>query len=186
LAISHEFRATFLPDSFAHKPACVLNQDIALNEAWLFLRDRYPIRRQCRRRAYRLMLLVTASLTFHPDCGKIAEQHEQNTPGGNVNADIKLNQTYVPSDDIVARDIEGEMIIVPLVAGIGDMEDELFTLNDTGKDIWRKLDGKTTLAGIAQALAAEYSAQSDEIERDVIGLVEELVRRKILVAKPDA
>ena len=103
-----------------------------------------------------------------------------------MNADIKLNQTYVPSDDIVARDIEGEMIIVPLVAGIGDMEDELFTLNDTGKDIWRKLDGKTTLAGIAQALAAEYSAQSDEIERDVIGLVEELVRRKILVAKPDA
>ena len=27
----------------------------------------------------------------------------------------------------------GGIIIVPLVAGIGDMEDELFTLNDTGK-----------------------------------------------------
>ena len=98
----------------------------------------------------------------------------------------KIDMVYVPSDDVVARDIEGELIIVPLVAGVGDMEDELFTLNDTGRDIWRKLDGKMTLAGIAQALAAEYNAQPDEIENDVIGLVGELVRRKMLVAKPVA
>ena len=103
-----------------------------------------------------------------------------------MDADIELNQIYVPSDDIVARDIEGELIIVPLVAGIGDMEDELFSLNDTGKDIWHRLDGKTTLAGIASALVAEYSAPPDEIERDVVGLVGELVRRKMLVVKPGA
>jgi len=101
-----------------------------------------------------------------------------------VDIDISLDQVYVPSDDIVAREIEGELIIVPLVAGIGDMEDELFSLNDTGKDVWRRLDGRTTLAAVANALAAEYSAQPDEIERDVIGLVGELVRRKMLVAKP--
>jgi hypothetical protein len=103
-----------------------------------------------------------------------------------VDIDIRLDQVYAPSDDIVAREIEGELIIVPLVAGIGDMEDELFALNDTGKDIWRRLDGKTTLAGIAKALAAEYSARPDEIENDVLGLVGELVRRKMLVVKPGA
>jgi hypothetical protein len=101
-----------------------------------------------------------------------------------VGIDTRLDQVYVPSDDIVAREIEGELIIVPLVAGIGDMEDELFSLNDTGRDIWRRLDGKTTLAGVATALAAEYGAQPDEIERDVIGLVEELTRRRMLVVKP--
>ena len=100
-----------------------------------------------------------------------------------MDIDIRLDQVYVPSDDIVAREIEGELIIVPLVAGIGDMEDELFSLNDTGKDIWHRLDGKTTLAGVAKALAAEYSAQPDDIERDVVGLVEELTRRRMLVVK---
>ena len=101
-----------------------------------------------------------------------------------MDIDIRPDQVYAPSEDIVARDIEGELIIVPLVAGIGDMEDELFSLNDTGKDIWRRLDGRTTLAGVANALAAEYGAKPDEIERDVLGLVGELVRRKMLVVKP--
>ena len=103
-----------------------------------------------------------------------------------MDIDIRPDQVYVPSDDIVAREIEGELIIVPLVSGIGDMEDELFALNDTGKDIWRKLDGKTTLAGVANALAVEYSAKPDEIERDVVGLVGELVQRKMLVVKSSA
>jgi hypothetical protein len=49
--------------------------------------------------------------------------------------DIELSKIYEPSEDIVARVIEGELIIVPLVAGIGDLEDELFTLNETGRAI---------------------------------------------------
>jgi hypothetical protein len=109
------------------------------------------------------------------------------SPEGNADTDIRLDQTYVPSDDIVAREIEGELIVVPMVAGIGDLEDELFSLNDTGKDIWRRLDGKTTLAEVAKSLAVEYSAPPGEIENDVIGLVGELVRRRmLLIVKPDA
>lgn len=94
---------------------------------------------------------------------------------------IRLDGVYVPSDDVVAREIEGEIIIVPLVAGIGDMEDELYTLNDSGKAIWNRLDGSGTLNGVVTALAQEHEAQPGEIERDVLGLVEELVRRRMLV-----
>jgi len=48
---------------------------------------------------------------------------------------IALEDVYKPSGDVVAREIEGEIVIAPLVTGIGDMEDELFTLNDAGKAI---------------------------------------------------
>ena len=44
---------------------------------------------------------------------------------------VNLHASYSPSEYIVARKIEGELIIVPLVSGIGDMEDELYTLNVT-------------------------------------------------------
>ncbi len=94
---------------------------------------------------------------------------------------IRMDAVYVSSDDIVAREIEGELIIVPLVAGIGDLEDELFTMNETGKAIWDRLDGNTTLSEIVDALAEDYDASPGEIERDVRGLVDELVRRRMLV-----
>ncbi|MDW7759909.1 MAG: PqqD family protein [Acidobacteriota bacterium] len=97
---------------------------------------------------------------------------------------IRLDAVYIPSEDVVAREIEGELIIIPLAAGIGDMEDELFTLNETGKAIWRRLDGKQDLSGVVAALTQDYESLSSEIERDVLGLVEELVRRRMLVELP--
>jgi hypothetical protein len=97
-------------------------------------------------------------------------------------ARVSLDGLYKPSEDIVARNIEGELIIVPLVSGIGDLEDELYTLNQTGKAIWERLDGKQKLREILAELSTEFDAPAGEIEKDLIGLVDELVRRKILVA----
>jgi len=93
----------------------------------------------------------------------------------------QLDTVYAPSDEVVAREIEGETILVPLATDIGDAGDELYTLNDTGKEIWGHLDGHTTLRALAAALAAEYEAAEGEIERDVLGLVAELARRKMVV-----
>ena len=98
-----------------------------------------------------------------------------------MNAEVNLEAAYAPSEDVVAREIEGELIIVPLVAGIGDMEDELYTLNATGKAIWARLDGKDKLRDVVAQLSREYEAPSGEIEMDVMGLVEELLRRRMLI-----
>ena len=94
---------------------------------------------------------------------------------------LQLESVMIPSEDIVARVIEGELIIVPLVAGIGDMEDELFTLNETGRAIWDRLDGRHSLEAVVSELADEFDAAPDEIERDVLGLVGELARRRMVV-----
>jgi hypothetical protein len=96
---------------------------------------------------------------------------------------ITLDRVCSPSEDVVAREIEGELIIVPLASGIGDMEDELYTLNETGKAIWGRLDGARSLRQIADGLAAEYNAPAADIERDVLGLVTELTKRKMVVAR---
>ena len=104
------------------------------------------------------------------------------SPATSVEAKVSLDGRYKPSEDVVARTIEGELIIVPLVSGIGDLEDELFTLNETGKAIWDRLDGKKTLRDVLTELLVEFGAPAGEIEQDLIGLVEELVKRRILVA----
>ena len=94
---------------------------------------------------------------------------------------ISLDAVYAPSEDVVSREIEGELLIVPLTSGIGDMEDELFTLNETGRIIWKCLDGQKSLSEVTAELCAEFGAPAGEIEEDVMGFAEELLKRGILV-----
>ncbi len=56
----------------------------------------------------------------------------------------------------MVRKIEGELVVVPLAGGIGDLENELNTLNDTGQAVSAKLDG----AGVP-ALRHEPKTQAD-------------------------
>jgi hypothetical protein len=44
------------------------------------------------------------------------------------------------------------------------------------------LDGRKTLEDIVGELSSEYDASLGEIEKDVLGLVRELLKRKMLVA----
>ena len=92
-----------------------------------------------------------------------------------------LQAVLAPSQDVVAREIEGEIISVPLASGIGDIEDELYTLNETGKAIWKLLDGKRTLREAHALLTARFEAPAEEIERDLTGLAAELLKRRIIV-----
>jgi hypothetical protein len=94
---------------------------------------------------------------------------------------LRLDMIFTHSDDVVAREIDGALIIVPLTAGVGDMEDDLFSLNETGTEIWNLLDGRKTLKEAVAVLEKKYRGGPDEIERDVAGIVEELLKRSMLV-----
>ena len=98
-----------------------------------------------------------------------------------METNVEFDGVYILSDDIVAREIEDELIIIPLVSGIGDIEDELFTLNETGRAIWNRFDGQKSLRDIVKELSTEFEGPSGEIEKDVIGLVGELLKRKMVV-----
>ncbi|MCX5698166.1 MAG: PqqD family protein [Candidatus Omnitrophica bacterium] len=98
-----------------------------------------------------------------------------------MNKKLSLTAKYAPSEDVVARDVQGEFIIIPITSGAGATEDEIFTLNETGRAIWDRLDGKKALKDIATELSVEFEAPLEKIENDVLGLVEELLKRKMLV-----
>lgn len=100
-----------------------------------------------------------------------------------MTTEVTLESVCVPSDDVVSREIEGEFVIVPLVAGIGDADDELYTLNDTARAIWDRLDGSRSLAEVASNLEEEFDASSDELNADVLGFATEMVRFGILQAR---
>lgn len=100
-----------------------------------------------------------------------------------MNTEVTMETICVPSENVVSREIEGDMIIVPLAAGIGNVDDELYTLNETGKAIWKKLDGEKSLIKVAEELTEEFSSPVEEIKSDVLGFTTEMVSRGIMVIK---
>ena len=93
---------------------------------------------------------------------------------------VDLNGLYAHSEDVVAREVQGEFIIIPITSGIGDLEDEIFTLNETGRAVWDKLDGKRSLKDIAKDLSLEFEGSLEDIEKDITGIAEELLKRRML------
>jgi hypothetical protein len=96
---------------------------------------------------------------------------------------MDMDRVYARSEDVVAREIEDEFLLVPIASGIGDMEDALYTLNETGREIWQRLDGQKTLEDLAAELCEEYDADADEIRQDVCGLVGELEKLNMVAKK---
>lgn len=94
---------------------------------------------------------------------------------------VSNEQIFRPSDEVVVRQIEGELILVPLTSGVGDLEAELFSLNDTGKAVWERLDGRKSVAEVVTELRGMYEDPDDQIESHVKGLLGELSSRGMVV-----
>lgn len=98
-----------------------------------------------------------------------------------MQSNINLNSVYKPSEDVVARDVHGEFLIIPITSGIADSDEEIFSLNESGRAVWEKLDGKKTLKEVADILALEFDGSVKEIEKDCLGITEELLKRKMII-----
>jgi hypothetical protein len=98
-------------------------------------------------------------------------------------AQIEPEKIYITSEDVVARQIEDEFLLVPIASGIGDLEDALYTLNETGRLIWQKLDGIKTVNTIIDELTEEFDASRQTISTDVCGILTELINLKMVLPK---
>lgn len=60
----------------------------------------------------------------------------------------------------------------------------ILILNETAREIVTRCDGKTTVAEIVAALAAEYESSTAELEGDVGECLDDLRGRKLIVFGP--
>lgn len=73
---------------------------------------------------------------------------------------------YEKDPDMIFRDIEGEMILVPIRRRTADLE-SIYTLNETGSRIWELIDGQHTLREIQDIIVQEYDVTPEEAEADL-------------------
>ncbi len=94
---------------------------------------------------------------------------------------VDIQKYYKTIDEAIARQIEGETVIVPLVSGIGDLDAEIFSLNSTGTVVWEKLNGAVTLNDVIMNISKDYDIPYDQIKEDITNLVEKLLKKGLII-----
>jgi len=75
--------------------------------------------------------------------------------------------------EVVSREIEGEMILMPLYKSSKDM-DYIYTLNKTATAAWKLIDGKKNLGSIKEEIMKEYSVSEKRLVRQLSELLKDL------------
>lgn len=79
------------------------------------------------------------------------------------------------SKDISWRDVNGETIILNLKTG------EYFTLNETGKFLWKGFSENKQPGEMVELLAGEYHVAAAEVAPDVLEFIEGLMNKDVFV-----
>jgi len=80
---------------------------------------------------------------------------------------VNLDATLIRDAGVIARNIGGETILVPVTRRAQDMG--LFTLNEVGTFIWERLDGSRSLREIAGEMTSLFEVASNQAEQDLLG-----------------
>ena len=84
-----------------------------------------------------------------------------------------LDKSFVKDDNLMARNIAGETLIVPIRNSIGDLN-SIYTLNEVGARVWQMIDGRTPVQEIVGAISREYDVTIDEAAVDVVELLDSM------------
>ncbi len=90
---------------------------------------------------------------------------------------------YAKSPDFVQRDVAGECILVPIRPKLSDVS-SLYVLNETGAEVWRRIDGARSTSAIVAELVAEFDVTAERLERDLASLFGDLLEIRAIVQAP--
>jgi hypothetical protein len=94
---------------------------------------------------------------------------------------------YRPVEDVVQRNIGGEVFLVPVRGHLADLQD-LFVLNEVGSWLWERFVSGAIAEDLTQAVVAEFEVTEEQARADVriflahlleAGLIEEVSPPKL-------
>ena len=95
-----------------------------------------------------------------------------------------MTRCYEKDNSMVARQVAGEMILVPIRQNVGDLA-HMYTLNDVASHIWQLINGGTTVDDIVSVMTQEYEVEAQQAEADVIEFLSQLEEIGAIVHRPE-
>lgn len=93
---------------------------------------------------------------------------------------VNGERVYKRSDDVVARKVGHESILVPISNNVGNL-DFIYTLTPVAARIWELFDGSRSIDQIVDAICDEYDVSRDEASADMAELVSDLLEVSLLL-----
>ena len=79
---------------------------------------------------------------------------------------------------VLFRQIDEDTVILDLSAGL------YYGLTGAGSDIWQLLDAGSSLPEMCQAVVSKYDVSFETARQDIEALLEQLVERQLIAARP--
>jgi hypothetical protein len=89
---------------------------------------------------------------------------------------MKLSDTISIRPQVVARIVGNETVILDLESGT------YFALDNVGARIWLLLEAGKSLLEVCDVIVQEFEVSRDELDRDVLALVRDLLDKKLIAA----
>lgn len=95
-----------------------------------------------------------------------------------------LNEVrFVRNREVVSRQIEGELVIVPIRRGVGDLN-SLYTLNPVGSVLWDYMSEGHTVTEMVERICEEFEVGASQARNDIEAFLDSLLEEKLIL--PDA
>ena len=88
---------------------------------------------------------------------------------------------FIRNQDVVSRQIDGELIIVPVRRGVGDMN-SLYTLNPVGSVLWEFMVEEHSLSEMVQRVCDEFDVTAAQAKADIESFLESLLQENLVQA----
>jgi len=90
-----------------------------------------------------------------------------------------LQLRYIRNQDVVSRNIEGELVIVPVRSGVGDLN-SLYTLNPVGSVLWEFMNEGHTVPEMVQRVCDEFEVSEAQAQPDIETFLDSLMAEQLI------
>jgi Coenzyme PQQ synthesis protein D (PqqD) len=86
---------------------------------------------------------------------------------------------FVRNREVVSRQIEGELVIVPIRSGVGDLN-SLYTLNPVGSVLWDFMTEGHTIGEMVSRVCDEFEVSSNQAQSDIQEFLDAMLAEKLV------
>jgi len=85
-----------------------------------------------------------------------------------------MASSYRQREDLLARNIAGETIVVPIRGKLADLQ-KIFALNETADHLWKQLSTSRSLDDLCRSLVEEFHVEPQQAHKDVQEFLDQLI-----------